>query len=284
MIKALWKKYVDSRDTKQLAEFQARDAELGTPTKETLNDRMIKAADKGHWKTALDAIDKGADIDARVKQEYSIVSNTQGGGYRFKSDLTIVFDAVKQDDTTALFKLLAKGADRFAAGFTSANGNRRDYTLIEYAVHNGAKNAAGFLLELDTKPPQDALDRALALAAREKSYNDLVEKLLKAGAQGFDGALRSAELNNNKDAIRMIRAAQATAASAPASANDNDAYERIEQILKQVPPQLRPGIVDTLSRKFGDAQLPEVEKTATPVAPAPKPLNAPKYDNDFMGE
>lgn len=275
MIKSLWKKYVNSRDEKQLAEVTARDAELGIPTKETLNDRMTKAADKGQWKTAFDAIDKGADIDARVKLEYSIVSNTQGGGYRFKSDLTIAYDAVKQDNTEALFKLLAKGADRFATGFTSVNGQRRDYTLIEYAVHNGAKGSAGFLLGLDTKPPQDALDRALALAAREKSYNVMVEQLLKAGAQGFDAALRSAELGNNKGAIKMIRTAQAAASvTAPSSANDNDAYERIEQILKQVPPALRPGIVDTLSRKFGEAQQPETATPATPtptLAPAPAP-------------
>ena len=214
----LWKKWKNSRDEKQLAKYQALDAELGTPTKETLNERAKNAADKGYWKTAIAAVDEGADVNAPLKWKQFFPS-TQHGSFEFEKNYSLAFAAVEQDNAAALDALLKRGANRDFVGTSRVNEKENSYSLPEYAALQGAKKSLNTLLASgDFK--QEALDGALVIAAGEKTYIGMAEALLAKGAQASDKALRAAELRNNKPAILLLKGAlkkSFDAAQAPAA-------------------------------------------------------------------
>lgn len=236
MITKLWNKWKNSRDEKLLAKFKARDAELGTPTKETLNDRAAEAADKGYWKTALAAVEAGADVNAPLQwvQVYNSISDRLGGGLgggrlAFEENYSLTFLAIKQNNPQALQSLLEKGADTGFIGSSSVNERTHKYSLAEYAALNGSSLALDVVLEKGN-PSQAALDGALAITATTKEYLSMTETLLIKGAKGFDAALRKAEITDNKKAILLIRKAEqkaAPTAEAP-SAFDASATIRVE--------------------------------------------------------
>lgn len=201
MIAKLWKQWKNSRDEKQLAAYAARDAQLGTPTKETLTDRAVQAARSGYWKTAIAAIDAGADVNTPVNDDLRFEKMTIA--YR----KSIAHLAAEQNNAAAMDMLLERGASRTFVGSVTVSGQPPvKYTVLEYAVLQGAKDTTALLLQRGGNP-QEALDGALKIAAREKSYTGMTQALLDAGAKDFDGAQRAAEVYKNDAAIPLIKGA-----------------------------------------------------------------------------
>ena len=136
MLRNLWKNWKNARDEKRLAQHQERDARLGTPTKATLDERAKQAAEKGYWKTALAAIDQGADVNQTVTFDYSDRSYVN---IRTHSLLHV---AIEQDNVTAVESLLARGARQDAVGTITNRvgpwGGDRRYAPVEFAAHQGA--------------------------------------------------------------------------------------------------------------------------------------------------
>jgi ankyrin repeat protein len=217
MFAKLWKQWKNSRDDKQLAEYAARDAELGTPTKATLEDRAADAARKGLWKTAIAAVDAGADVNMAVDNSFSFDRSKM----EYKRSLALF--AAEQNNAEALSQLLDRGASQSFVGSVTVTGSyagKTEYTVLEFAVLQGAKECVEVLLKRGGNP-QSALDGALKIAAREKSYIGMASSLLDAGAKGFEAAQREAEVHHNDKAIPLIKgaakkafdAAQASAAA-----------------------------------------------------------------------
>lgn len=201
----LWKTWKNYQDEKQLAKYAALDAELGTPTTETLNERAQKAADRGLWKTALAAVDAGADVNAPLtwKQFYP---STQHGSFDFEKHYSLAFAAIEQDNAEALAGLLKRGAKTDFTGTSRVNDKQISWTLPEYAAMQGAKKSLPVLLA-NAAFKQEALDGALVIAAGEKAYLGMAQQLLDKGAAPTEKALRAAELRNNKPGILLIKGA-----------------------------------------------------------------------------
>lgn len=230
MLNNLWKKFVNWRDEKSLAKYAARDAELGTPTKETLNERAIAAAEKGHWKTALAAVEAGADVNVPIK--FKQFYGTRGGGLKFNDDYSLAHLAARQNNAGALQSLIEKGANTGFIATYRVNEREYKYSLAEYAALNGAMQALDVVLEKGN-PKQEQLEGALKIAAGEPAYLLMTEVLLKKGARDFEGALRAAEKRENKKGILLLRRVQKKVANAdlplmPLPPNSLADYEHVK--------------------------------------------------------
>lgn len=271
MLKQLWKKYKNSQDEKLLAEYKARDAELGTPTKETLNERAAKAAEKGLWKTAIAALDQGADVNMPLqwKQFYG----TGGGGLNFENNYSLTFVAIKQNNTGALEVLLGKGADTSFVGSDSVNERIYKYSLPEYAAHNGKSESLALLLS-KAKFGQKALNGALKIAAGEKSYFGMTQNLLDNGAQGYEAALRAAERNKNNKAVAAINAVKAKKPETLVAYTDSTKADALATILENASADERRKLIAGLQAKFsGDfaAVTPKAAAGADAPTSTPRP-------------
>lgn len=249
MLAKLWKQWKNARDEKQFAAYEKLDAELGTPTVETLNERARKAADKGFWKTALKAVEQGADVNQPLhsKQFFS----TSYGGFEFERNESLTFLAIAQNNGDALSALLKSGAKTDFTGTSRVNDNTHSYSLAEYAANNGAEKALAVVLS-EGKPSQSSLDGALAIAAGSNGYIKMVSALLDAGAQGFDAALRKAEVAKNKKAIVLIKSVKVATPAAAAPDADTGAVAGLVSAIENIDAGNRRQLFETLQAKFGN--------------------------------
>jgi hypothetical protein len=270
MLAKLWKQWKNARDEKQFAAYEKLDAELGTPTVETLNERARKAAEKGFWKTALKAVEQGADVNQPLhsKQFFS----TSYGGFEFERNESLTFLAIAQNNGDALSALLKSGAKTDFTGTSRVNDTTHSYSLAEYAANNGAEKALAVVLS-EGKPKQAALDGALAIAAGSNGYIKMAAALLDAGAQGFDAALRKAEVAKNKKAIMLIKSAKASAPAAATPDADTGAVAGLVSAIENIDAGNRRQLFETLQAKFGDdfgAAAPKgADKPGETFAPVP---------------
>ncbi|MCC7038497.1 MAG: hypothetical protein IT560_14505 [Alphaproteobacteria bacterium] len=241
MLKKLWKNWNDKNDAKLRAQHEKRDAELGKPSQQTLNNRAVHAAYKGYWKTALAAIDDGADVNQPINSKTTF--NGNAGSYTFEDKISLTRVAMQEKNPAALAALLDRGADKDFIATHSTNGRERRESLAEYA--------------------------ALKIAAREKSYTDIVTQLLDAGAQGYEAALFAAEEAKNSDAILLIRAGQKKNPETTAGLPEDARLENLHALLRDATPEQRVKMLEALQEKFAAA----VDGTKAETPPAPKPAN-----------
>lgn len=265
MLKKLWKNWNDKNDAKLRAQHEKRDAELGKPSQQTLNNRAVHAAYKGYWKTALAAIDDGADVNQPLNSKSTF--NGNAGSYTFEDKISLTLVAMQEGNPAALTALLDRGADKNFIATHSINGRERRESLAEYATLNGQRENLAILIERGAS--QESLNGALKIAAREKSYTDIVTQLLDAGAQGYEAALFAAEEAKNSDAILLIRAGQKKNPETTAALPEDARLENLHALLRDATPEQRVKMLDALQEKFAAA----VDGTKTETAPAPKPAN-----------
>ncbi|HYD19731.1 MAG TPA: hypothetical protein VEF76_14765 [Patescibacteria group bacterium] len=249
MLKKFIHNWHDRNDEKRLAAHQERDAELGTPSKERLNQRARAAAESGYWKTALAAIDAGADINQPLESAWHHRGNA--GIYHFEHKISLAMLALEQNNTGALSALLSRGADRDFVATHTTNGTVRRQSLAEFAALNGQPESLKILIEAGVAQPN--LDAALAIAAKEKKYLPLVAQLLDAGAKGYEPALFAAEKENNKEAIRLIKAARTKKPEGLPDAKSDERLNALAAIIESAPPQERARLIKGLAEKFAAA-------------------------------
>lgn len=264
MLKKLWKNWNDKNDAKLRAQHEKRDAELGKPSQQTLNIRAVQAAYKGYWKTALAAIDDGADVNQPLDSKSTF--NGNAGSYTFEDKISLALLAMQERNPAALTALLDRGADKDFIATHSINGRERRQSLAEYAALNGQTEILGILIERGVA--QNALNGALAIAVREKSYGHIVTQLLDAGARGYETALFAAEDAKNDNAIRLIRAHQKTHPEMPVVEKDHR-FDTLASVLGDASPEERAKLLAGLQHKFAQAN----DGTQTETTAAPKPGN-----------
>lgn len=266
MLKKLWDKWTDKNDAKLRAQHEKRDAELGKPSQATLNNRAVHAAYKGYWKTALAAIDDGADVNQPVDSKTTF--NGNAGSYTFEDKISLTLIAMQEKNPAALSALLDRGADKDFIATHSTNGRERKQSLAEYATLNGQTEILGILIARGVA--QSSLNSALVIAAREKSYGHIVTQLLDAGAQGYEAALFAAEEAKNSQAILLIRAGQKKNPETTAALPEDARLETLTSLLRDASPEQRVKMLEALQEKFAAVAN---DGTKAETTPAPKPAN-----------
>lgn len=262
MLKKLWKNWNDKSDAKLRAQHEKRDADLGKPSQATLNSRAVQAAYKGYWKTALAAIDDGADVNQPVDSKSTF--NGNAGSYTFEDKISLTLIAMQERNASALAALLDRGANKDFIATHTINGRERRQSLAEYAALNGQTEILSILIGRGVE--QTSLNGALAIAAREKSYGHIVTQLLDAGARGYETALFAAEDAKNDNAIRLIRAHQKTHPEMPVVEKDNR-FDTLASVLGDAAPEERAKLLAGLQHKF--AQANDGRATDTPATSKP---------------
>ncbi|MDI1227602.1 MAG: hypothetical protein PSY14_07960 [bacterium] len=262
MLKKLWKNWNDKNDAKLRAQHLTRDAELGKPSQATLNSRAVQAAYKGYWKTALAAIDDGAEVNQPIHSKQTF--NGNAGSYTFEDTVALTSVALQERNGAALAGLLDRGANKDFIASHSTNGRERKQSLAEYAALNGQQDMLAILIERGVA--QESLNGALAVAARTKSYTPLVTQLLDAGAKGYEAALFAAEEAKNSDAILLIRAAQKKNPEMPVVEKDAR-FDTLASVLGDASPEERAKLLAGLQHKFAAAN--DGRSIDTPAATKP---------------
>ncbi len=265
MLKKLWKNWNDKSDAKLRAQHEKRDAELGKPSQTTLNNRAVQAAYKGYWKTAIAAIEDGADVNQPINSKTTF--NGNAGSYTFEDKISLTCIALQERNGAALAALLDHGADKDFIASHSTNGRERRQSLAEYAALNGQQDMLAILIERGVA--QASLNGALAIAARQKSYSPMVTQLLDAGARGYESALFAAEDAKNDDAIRLIRAHQKTHPEMPVVEKDAR-FDTLASVLGDASPEERAKLLAGLQHKFAQANDGRSIDTPAPAKPANK--------------
>lgn len=250
-------------DERTLARHQKRDAELGTPTKETLNERAKHAALKGQWKTAIAAVRQGADPGTVSKRDV---------GEWDSEHYPLIFRAVQDGNAEAVKELLQLGASRFAKGTYIDFATHIQMSLPFIAAKEGTAEVLHVILEAGTGGLQKEINDALAEAASRKRKIEMVKDLLAHGANNFDEALRAAEKANNADAVRLIRAREAELRGQPRQGVAEDRRVReIGEVLENADARDRRNILAALQKKFPADFAAVAPRPPAPVVVTPKP-------------
>jgi hypothetical protein len=153
-MKRLIKKWRDWREDRLLAEYRARDADVGVPTMDTLEKRCAEAAWKSQWKIIFDCLDKGVDVNRftlglKVKRkDYNLLTGIQ------KIPLTYI--AAYDNNAQILQELINRGADVNARCSGVSDGPYYDHRAIDIAEEKDYREVIKVIKAEEARQKQQA--------------------------------------------------------------------------------------------------------------------------------
>jgi hypothetical protein len=226
MFDAWMEKRRKEAEAKWLEEIRARDADVGVPSAQTMQERLTKAAINRMWDVVEDCLQKGANVNDELtvskkwlNKKYLAPLRKMGGlGLYSERGVSLLCIAVLHKDMKAAQSLLAQGANP-SKGYSGWDG-------IYFSP--------------------------LMIAVRYKNP-EMVKLVCDSGADFHSPApLRLAEKNGYNDIIKIIRAEEAKRAQgvAPQIPVPATAEEKIISDLEKLSPVARERLLAAVNDKF----------------------------------
>lgn len=180
MFDAWRKKARREEEAKWFQQIRARDADVGVPSKDTMTDRLRKAAIDGMWEVVDDCLRKGANVNEELEvsknwataKYFAPLRKLGGLGYYSEREVPLLCMAVMHKDVKATANLLAQGANP-SLGYTVWDSYY--FSPLMIAVHHKSPDMVKLLCDGGADLTSD---RPLRLA-EEKGYSDII-KIIRA--------------------------------------------------------------------------------------------------------